>query len=115
MTGEVTLQGQVLPVGGIKDKILAAHRLGIDTIILPKKNENDLDELPDDVRGEMKFILVDRVDDALRAALVSADNDADSAGEKRTVKPKAKAKPKAKPKANVNPQADGHEGEVRLH
>ncbi|MBC7812696.1 MAG: endopeptidase La [Burkholderiales bacterium] len=111
MTGEVTLQGQVLPVGGIKDKILAAHRLGIDTIILPKKNENDLDELPDDVRGEMKFILVDRVDDALRAALVSVD----SADDKIVAKPKPKARVKSKPKANVNAQADGHEGEERLH
>jgi ATP-dependent Lon protease len=69
MTGEITLRGQVLPVGGIKDKVLAAHRFGVDTVILPKKNENDLDELPDEVRKALKFILVDRIEDAIRAAL----------------------------------------------
>jgi ATP-dependent Lon protease len=71
MTGEITLRGLVLPVGGIKDKVLAAHRFGVDTVILPKKNENDLDELPDEVRGALKFILVERIDDAIQAALVS--------------------------------------------
>jgi ATP-dependent Lon protease len=71
MTGEITLRGQVLPVGGIKDKVLAAHRFGVDTVILPKKNENDLDELPDEVRGALKFILVERIEDAIRAALDS--------------------------------------------
>jgi ATP-dependent Lon protease len=69
MTGEITLQGQVLPVGGIKDKILAAHRLGVDTVIVPKKNENDLDDVPEQVRKELKFVLVDYVDQALEAAL----------------------------------------------
>ena len=69
MTGEITLRGQVLPVGGIKDKVLAAHRLGVDTVILPKKNENDLDDLPEDVRGKLNFILVDQIDKALDAAL----------------------------------------------
>ena len=69
MTGEITLRGQVLPVGGIKDKVLAAHRLGVDTVILPKKNENDLDDLPEDVRGKLKFVLVDQIDQALEAAL----------------------------------------------
>lgn len=72
MTGEITLRGQVLPVGGIKDKVLAAHRFGVDTVIIPKKNENDLDDLPDDVRGELKFVLAERVDEVLNAALVPA-------------------------------------------
>ena len=58
MTGELTLSGQVLPVGGIKDKILAAHRIGVDTIILPKKNEQDLDDLPEEIREEMSLHLV---------------------------------------------------------
>jgi ATP-dependent Lon protease len=71
MTGEITLRGQVLPVGGIKDKVLAAHRFGVDTVIIPKKNANDLDDLPDDVRGELKFVLADKVDDVLSAALVA--------------------------------------------
>lgn len=70
MTGEITLRGKVLPVGGIKDKVLAAHRLGVDTVIIPAKNENDLDDVPDEVRESMKFILVDNLDEALRAALV---------------------------------------------
>lgn len=69
MTGEITLRGQVLPVGGIKDKILAAHRLGLRTIILPKRNEKDLDDLPDEIRQSMKFILVDQVEQVFDAAL----------------------------------------------
>ncbi len=70
MTGEITLRGQVLPVGGIKDKILAAHRLGADTVILPQKNELDLDDLPAEVRESMRFVLVSTVDEAMTAALV---------------------------------------------
>ena len=73
MTGELTLRGQVLPVGGIKDKVLAAHRLGVTTIILPHRNENDLDDLPDEVRGSLEFVLAERVDDVLAAALVAGD------------------------------------------
>ncbi len=70
MTGEITLRGQVLPVGGIKDKVLAAHRFGVDTVIIPKKNENDLDDLPADVRKALKFVLAEHVEDVLDAALV---------------------------------------------
>ncbi len=72
MTGEITLRGQVLPVGGIKDKILAAHRLGVEMIILPKKNENDLDDLPEEVRGALQFVLVDHIDEALAVALADS-------------------------------------------
>ncbi len=70
MTGEITLRGKVLPVGGIKDKVLAAHRMGLDTVILPRRNEQDLDELPDEVRQTLTFILVSTIDEALQAALV---------------------------------------------
>ncbi len=70
MTGEITLRGQVLPVGGIKDKVLAAHRLGVTTIIIPKKNENDLDDLPADIRKQLTFVLVTKVEEALEAALM---------------------------------------------
>ncbi len=70
MTGEVTLRGRVLPVGGIKMKVLAAHRAGLTTVILPKRNERDLDELPDEVRTDMTFLLVERIDEALKAALL---------------------------------------------
>ncbi len=69
MTGEITLRGQVLPVGGIKDKVLAAHRFGVDTVIIPRKNENDLDDLPEDVRKQLKFVLAEKVDEVLSAAL----------------------------------------------
>ncbi|MBX3063784.1 MAG: endopeptidase La [Anaerolineae bacterium] len=69
MTGEITLRGQVLPVGGIKDKVLAAHRFGVNTVILPHRNEIDLDDLPDDVRKSLKFVLAEKVEDVLNAAL----------------------------------------------
>lgn len=68
MTGEITLRGLVLPVGGIKEKVLAAHRAGLRRVILPRRNEKDLSELPDNVKDEMTFILANRVEDVLRAA-----------------------------------------------
>lgn len=70
MTGEITLRGRVLPVGGIKMKVLAAHRAGLTTVILPKRNERDLDELPDEVRSSMTFVPVERIDEALHVALL---------------------------------------------
>lgn len=69
MTGEITLTGMVLPVGGIKEKVLAAKRAGIETVILPKRNENDIEELPEDIQKEMKFVFVETVDEALKVAL----------------------------------------------
>jgi len=69
MTGETTLRGQVLPIGGIKQKVLAAHRAGLKIVILPERNEADLDDLPDDVRESMTFVSVDCVEDVLAAAL----------------------------------------------
>jgi len=69
MTGEVTLRGRVLPVGGIKMKVLAAHRAGLKTVILPKRNEADLEDLPDEVINDIKFILVERIEEALNAAI----------------------------------------------
>lgn len=73
MTGEVTLRGRVLPVGGIKMKVLAAHRAGLKLVILPKRNEKDLDDLPEDVRESLRFILVDHIDEALKVALLPAN------------------------------------------
>jgi ATP-dependent Lon protease len=69
MTGEITLRGKVLPVGGIKDKVLAAYRGGINEVILPRENEKDLDEIPAEVREIMEFHLVDSMDEVLRLAL----------------------------------------------
>jgi ATP-dependent Lon protease len=69
MTGEITLRGQVLPVGGIKDKALAAMRSGVTTFILPRRNEVDLDDLPKEVRDNMTFVLADTMDEALAAAM----------------------------------------------
>ena len=69
MTGEVTLSGLVLPVGGIKEKMLAARRLGIRRVIIPKQNEKDLRDMPPDARNEMEFILAEHVHDVLRAAI----------------------------------------------
>jgi ATP-dependent Lon protease len=71
MTGEITLRGQVLPVGGIKEKVLAAHRAGLKTVILPNRNEKDLEDLPQEVRDSMKFILVEKVDQVFEAALTA--------------------------------------------
>jgi ATP-dependent Lon protease len=69
MTGEITLRGQVLPVGGIKQKVLAAHRAGMRTVVLPTRNEKDLDEVPESVRQDMCFVLAERIEDVLSAAL----------------------------------------------
>ncbi len=74
MTGEITLRGQVLPVGGIKEKVLAAHRLGLSTLIIPKENEPDLDELPEEVQQEEKFIFAETLDDVFKNALDDAGN-----------------------------------------
>jgi len=69
MTGEVTLTGLVLPIGGVKEKVLAARRLGMKRVILPKANEKDLRDLPEEVRKEMEFVFAERVEDVLRAIL----------------------------------------------
>ena len=68
MTGEITLRGKVLPVGGIKEKVLAAHRAGIKTILLPRENEADIDDIPQAVRKQLEFILLDRAASALEYA-----------------------------------------------
>ncbi|MHB8162857.1 MAG: endopeptidase La [Methanoregula sp.] len=69
MTGEITLSGAVMPVGGIKEKILAAHRAGIRKVILPKENERDLQDVPEDVRGELTFVPVETIEEVLKEAL----------------------------------------------
>lgn len=71
MTGEVTLRGNVLPIGGLKEKSLAAHRVGIETIVIPKQNEKDLEDVPQSVKDKIKFIPVERIDQVLKVALES--------------------------------------------
>ena len=73
MTGEITLRGKVLPVGGIREKVLAAHRAGIRKVLLPKENEPDIQEIPEAVRDEMEFVLLRTVNDALKQVLVKGE------------------------------------------
>ena len=86
MTGEITLRGKVLPIGGLKEKVLAAKRSGINTVLYPKKNEKDLDDVPEEIRKTMKLIPVETVDDVLKWALIPKS--------KKKIKAKSKNKKK---------------------
>jgi ATP-dependent Lon protease len=86
MTGEITLRGRVLPIGGLKEKVLGAHRAGITTIVLPKENEGDLEDIPEEVRAKLTFHPVSTLDEVLAVALV--------AGEPRRTKPRRGASDK---------------------
>ena len=74
MTGEITLTGQVLPIGGVRDKVLAAQRAGLGRVILPRENEHDLDALPEDTRAELDFVLVDSIEDVFAAAFADGSS-----------------------------------------
>ncbi|MCX8036333.1 MAG: endopeptidase La [Candidatus Sumerlaeia bacterium] len=91
MTGEITLRGKVLKIGGLKEKILAAHRARINTVIIPKKNRDDLEELSKKIRRQMKFVLAESIDDVLRAALASKTRKSKGGEGRRTrcAKPKS--------------------------
>ena len=95
MTGEITLRGQVLPVGGIKEKVLAAHRSGIKKIILPKRNEADLEDLPEEVLNQIDFVFADTIDDVLQASL-----------EPEPVNGNSKKAGKSRKKAEIKSDAD---------
>jgi ATP-dependent Lon protease len=69
MTGEISLRGRVLPIGGLKEKTLAAHRAGVKRVIVPERNKADLEEVPKEVRDEMEFVFVNRLDEVLESAL----------------------------------------------
>ncbi|MEW6403292.1 MAG: endopeptidase La [Chloroflexota bacterium] len=105
MTGEITLRGQVLPVGGIKEKILAAHRNGLRTVILPKRNEPDLEDVPAEVKESMKFVFAQSVDDVLNAALEKAKSETTSDG--------AKSKGKKTKTVTRKASANGKKGTAR--
>ena len=75
MTGEITLRGKVLPVGGIKEKVLAAHRAGVRTVVLPRRNEPDLEDVPEELRRDLSLLFVDDAGEALRHALVPSSAD----------------------------------------
>jgi len=102
MTGEITLRGHVLPVGGIKEKVVAAHRAGLRRVILPEKNRKDLSELPDYVHKDMEFAFAADVRDVLRHALEGGDEDA--AGE-----PDA-GEPRGAPRARAGSADEGSDG-----
>jgi ATP-dependent Lon protease len=103
MTGEVTLTGRVLAIGGVKEKLLGAHRAGIRTVIIPRDNEPDLDDLPQDVRDQFEVHLVESIDEALAVALRGA-----SMSEGKVLFPPLPLPPTGGSRAAV-------EGEVRLH
>jgi len=77
MTGEVTLRGRVLPIGGLKEKLLAAHRANLKTVVIPKDNEKDLDEVPANILRNLEIIRVDNVDEVLKVALVQEENNSE--------------------------------------
>src|SRR5512138_79747 len=96
MTGEITLRGQVLPVGGVKEKILAAHRNGLRTVILPKRNKFDLDDVPEEIKNSMKFIFVETMDEVLDAALEPPAAKTEKKSTKRATKTTKKTSKNAK-------------------
>ncbi len=100
MTGEITLRGQVLRIGGVKEKVLAAHRVGLRTVILPRRNEQDLDDVPDEIKQSMKFVYVDTVDEVIESSLESGAKHKKT----RTTKPKTKTATREK-KGNVKSAA----------
>ena len=87
MTGEITLRGRVLPVGGVKEKVLGSHRAGVDTIVLPQKNERDLMEVPKQVRRKLTFVLVNHMDQVLETALCPAPPQKVASRTRKTRKP----------------------------
>ncbi len=87
MTGEITTHGRVLPIGGVKEKVLSAHRAGIETVLLPKLNEKDLEEIPEEVRQQITFVFVDRVEQALEVALHPAQPQEENKADQEKTRP----------------------------
>lgn len=74
MTGEITIRGRVLPIGGLQEKVLAAKKVGIQTVVLPKENEKDLNEIPEEIKENMEFALAETMEDVLKAALAKGES-----------------------------------------
>jgi ATP-dependent Lon protease len=99
MTGEITLRGRVLPIGGLKSKLLAAHLAGVKTVLIPKRNEKDLVEVPDEVRTQLRLIPVETMDEVLAEALIDAPRPAarikaERAARQQRVTPRAARAPR---------------------
>lgn len=112
MTGEITLRGNVLPIGGLKEKVIAAYREGMKTIILPKENERDIEEIPESVREKLTFVTVSHMDEVLKTALLPKET-AKRAGRKgpqgAPSAPDTKAVPPAEPVQSVQSVQSAHE------
>lgn len=103
MTGEITLRGQVLPIGGVKEKVLAAHRAGVKTVVLPARNKHDLHDVPGDVREELKFVLATRVEEVLAAALGPAKGTSRGSHPTKGRKPRRAARKAVRPPVRKGP------------
>ena len=106
MTGEITLRGLVLPIGGLKEKSLAAHRAGIKTVLIPQRNQRDLVDIPDNVKKAMKFIPVQRVEELVEHAFAPLK-------EAKAAAPKAKAPKAAQPAARKPRKARPHAAKAK--
>ena len=100
MTGEITLRGEVLPIGGLKEKLLAAHRGGISTVIIPSENEKDLTEIPANIKGKLKIIPVRWIDQVLEIALTHQPTAIVEGDEPASTETKVKVK--AKKASNIH-------------
>jgi ATP-dependent Lon protease len=101
MTGEITLRGRILPIGGLKEKIIAAHRAGIERVLIPLENKKDIEEIPAKILKKVELIPVDHMDDVLREALVIEE------GEELFL-PEGRFQPFAIPKEDMQPKVTAH-------
>src|SRR6266542_3510596 len=106
MTGEITLRGRVLPIGGLKSKLLAAHLAGVKTVLIPKRNEKDLVEVPEEIRSQLRLVPVETMDEVLAEALIDAPRPAsrikaERAARQKRVAPRTARRPRQTPKVPI--------------